>query len=123
MSATQVMEDWFEQVWNKGNTEHIDRHLSDNCNISGLGDSKINSVSEFRAFHANLFQGLSSFDCKVLRTVENGDDVAGYVSVSATHRKTGKVVEFHTSFIATVREGKIYNVQNTVNFFGRAHPD
>ncbi len=116
MNAVQFMEEWFEQVWNKGDASHIDRCMADSCSINGLTEAAICCPADFHQFHQAINGGFADLNCTVLRAIESGEDVAGFVKVNATHRKSGKPVEFHTSFIATVRDGKLYEVENTVNF-------
>ena len=116
MSAVQFMEEWFEEVWNKGDASHIDRCLADTCDINGLAATKICCPADFHQFHQAIIGGFANLHCTVLRAIESGDEVAGYVKVTATHRQTRRPVEFHTSFIATVKDGKLCDVQNTVDF-------
>lgn len=116
MSAAYVMSEWFEEVWNKGNASHIDAHLAQVCDVVGLTPDPMCSPAEFHEFHKTINQGFSDLKCTVVRSVEDGEDVAGVVNVTAVHRATGTPVNFDTSYVGTVRDGKICEIRNTVNF-------
>lgn len=115
MTPTQIMTDWFEQVWNNGNTAHIDEFLAPKCCVAGLS-GEINSPLEFHALHTRLNSVLKDFNCRIVRSIESGNEVAGIVMVQATDIGTGKTLEIPTSFIATVEDGKITDCLNTVDF-------
>ena len=48
----ELIERWFEQVWNEGSTKAIDAMLADPCTILGLDSQPIECCDDFKAFHA-----------------------------------------------------------------------
>ncbi len=116
MSNIAFVEEWFEQVWNRNNASHIDKYLADDCDVCGLDGTEICCPADFHRFHQSINQGFADIRCEVEWAIEAEDEVAGIAKVNAIHRKTGKPVEFHTSFIGSVKDGKFRKIRNTVNF-------
>ena len=116
MNGIQIMQNWFEEVWNNGDVDHIEKYMSATCCVSGLGGPDIHGPNEFREFHKGLNSGLSNIQCTILKIVENNGDVSGHLKVNATHRTTGIPVEFNSGFFVTIKKGKIVDAMNTVNF-------
>ncbi|MEN8130645.1 MAG: ester cyclase [Pseudomonadota bacterium] len=116
MQPKELVQAWFEQVWNQGNTAYIDQHLADICNFTGLAPGPITCPEDFHAFHAQMTGIFDNIRIRVDDLIEQGDTVAGVAHVSATHRATGRPVQFDSHFFGLVQSDRILEAQNGTDF-------
>jgi len=50
ISNEEIINVWFEEVWNEGRTDTIDRLLNDNCIVTGLISEEITCCEQFKQF-------------------------------------------------------------------------
>lgn len=116
MSETiKVVERWFEEVWNKGRVEAIDELLSDDCNITGLGDT-IRCRDDYKDYFHQINSIFDGINIKLDRLVVNGFESCGMFTLRATHRATGKEIGITGACWAKVIDGKIVEAENIVDF-------
>jgi predicted ester cyclase len=117
---------WFEEVWNQGREATIDELCDPNVRGHGLVDPQGNQVAgieSFRAFWRAFRSAFSDIHVDVQDTVTEGDlAVARYV---VTGRHTGEglgmspkgnPVEFTGMTIVRIKDGKIVESWNNVDF-------
>ena len=104
-----------ENVWNKRDTQFIHDHLCGSCVIEGLPESA-QSPEGFAAFRDGLVAGIPDMHIEVVEAVEAGEKVAGVCRVTGTHAARGKAVDFQFGFTAVVREDRIVEARNVVDF-------
>src|SRR5262245_16441522 len=97
-----VIRSWFDEVWNQGSEDAIDRLLS----ADGVGDDlpesgkTIRGPAEFKPFFRKFREALPDMQIVVTQTVTEGDRVAALCDVTGTHQggalgpPTGRPVRF-----------------------------
>ena len=116
LTNVEIINTWFQEVWNEGRVDTIDRLLDDNCVVTGLVPGEINSCQHFKQFQKQIFESYSNFRIEVLNTISSGSDVASLVKCRGIHNNTGKEVDFNACFIGKITNGKISEAYNVVDF-------
>jgi predicted ester cyclase len=121
MTPDAVVRSWFNEIWNEGREEAIDRLADDN--FIAHGAPSLRSTADFRVVYQQFHQALSDINITVERTVTQGDYCAGYCRVKARHTgdgfgaaPTNRIVEFDGVVMARVRDGKIVEGWNCFDF-------
>ena len=123
-SPDTVMRTWFEDVWNQGKEETIDRLFATDGLGHGLpGDGPLRGPEAFKPFFGNFRGAFPNIRVDVIRTVTEGDMVAAHCRVTGTHTghhlgiaATGKPAEFSGMCIARIRNGQIVEAWNSFDF-------
>ena len=116
LTNEEIINIWFQEVWNEGREDTIDRLLDDNCVVTGLISEEINSCQHFKQFQKQILDSYSNFRIEVLNTISSGSDVASLVKCRGLHNNTGKEVNFNACFIGKINNGKISEAFNVVDF-------
>jgi len=116
LTNVEIINTWFQEVWNEGREDTIDRLLDDNCVVTGLISGEIKSCQHFKEFQKQIFDSYSNFRIEVLNTISSGDDVASLVKCRGLHNNTDKEVNFNACFIGKIKNGKISEAYNVVDF-------
>jgi steroid delta-isomerase-like uncharacterized protein len=121
-----LIQRWFEEVWNQGNSSVIDELLADDGVIHGLVDANGNPVKGLQAFHEFHSQFRGAFpDLKVSvdDVIAAGDRVVARCSVRGTHSgehlgfaATDAPVQFDGIAIVRIKDGKIVEAWNQFDF-------
>ena len=115
-TASEIVREWFDRVWNKREAEFIDVALTECCELTGLTPQPIRSPADFHQFHQmmnDLFEGIR---VEIDHIIESGDSCSGVVTVTATHRPTGRPVQFQSSFFGRIEKGKICHATNLTDY-------
>jgi steroid delta-isomerase-like uncharacterized protein len=125
-SEDTLLHEWFEQVWNQGREEAIDRLFSEEGVAHGLSSETGEAVRGPEAFKPFFRQFKSAFPdlrVDVVDTVREGDKIAARCEVRGTHTGDGlgipptqKPVSFTGILIARIRDGKIVEAWNNFDF-------
>ena len=123
VSPDAVLRAWFDEVWNQGREETIDRLFAADGLAHGLpGDGVLQGPAAFKPFFRNFRGAFPNIRIDVVRTVTEGETVAAHCRVVGTHtgetmgKATGKRTEFWGMCIARVRDGQIVEAWNTFDF-------
>jgi len=116
LTNAEFLNIWFNEVWNEGRKDTIDRMLEENCLVTGLVPLEINSCDEFKQFQNQIFDTYTNFNVELLNFVSSGKDVAALINRKGIHKTTGKKVSFKSCFIAKIENGKISEAHNVVDF-------
>ena len=125
-SNREVVTAWFEQVWNAGDEDAIDRLMSTSAKFHGLpsagGDSVVGPAA-FKPFVRAFRQAFPDIKIRVLRTVSEGELVACHCGVVGTHsgpglgvEATGAPIEIYGIAMAVIRDGRIQEGWNCFDF-------
>jgi steroid delta-isomerase-like uncharacterized protein len=123
VAPQEVMHTWFEEVWNQGREDTIDRLFAADGVAHGLPGGPLRGPAAFRAvFHA--FRGaLPDIHISVERTITEGDSVVVVCRVKGTHTgaslglaPTGRSVDFNGVVIARVANGQLQEGWNCFDF-------
>jgi steroid delta-isomerase-like uncharacterized protein len=123
IAAETVVRNWFDEVWNQGREETIDRLLSTEAVAHGLPGGPTRGPQAFRSVFKSFRSAFPDLHVAVERTVTEGDVVAAYCHVTGTHTgdslgvpATGKRVDFHGVTIARITDGTIGEGWNCFDF-------
>jgi len=75
---------WFDELWNQGREDTIDRLLAPDAKVYGL-PVPITGPGEFKPFFRQFRQAFPDIQITVVSTVAEGDRVAAHCHVVATH--------------------------------------
>ena len=121
-----LMRRWFEEVWNKGRAEAIPEMFADEGIAHGLSDdpaSPLRGPAGFLPFHAQFREAFPNIEVVVEDPIAEGDRVATRCSVRGKHAgdslgfaATGSPVEFTGITITRIKDGKIVEAWNNLDF-------
>ena len=126
MSPEEVARAWFEDVWNKGDESAIDRLFAEDGVAHGLFDASGNELvgpAGFKPLVQAMRGALHDLQVTVEDVVTTGDRAASRFVIRAVHRGdtlgipvTGRSVEFTGMSFIRVKDGKIAEAWNNVDF-------
>lgn len=122
----KIMHEWFDEVWNQGRVETIDRLLAEDAIVHGLADAggeEIHGPEGFKPFYHRFRDAFPDIQIFVQDTVAEGDMIAARCEVRGTHlgdslgmARTGRAVHFTGMVFVRVRDGKIAEAWNNFDF-------
>ena len=121
-SPDSLIRTWFEEVWNQGSEDTIDRLLASDAVAHGLPGADLKGPADFKPFFRNFRAAFPDIRIEVARTVTEGDMVVAHCRVTGTHKghtmgkATGNQMEFWGMCIARVRNGQIVEGWNSFDF-------
>jgi len=123
MSATpdSVVRTWFEELWNQGKEDTMDRLFAADGIAHGLGGPLV-GPDGYRPFYRAFREAFPDIHVEILRTVTEGDLITSHCRITGTHRgktmgvPTGKAVDFSGMTMVRVRDGKIVEAWNNFDF-------
>ena len=91
LSAGEIMQRWFEEVWNQRNPEAIRRYLAPSCiaRNAGEGGADLVGPEAFCGFHSRILSGFSRPHFTLHEVIESGSLAAGRWTVTLTHDGEG----------------------------------
>ncbi len=123
-----IVHEWFELVWNQGQSIEIDRLLESDAMVHGLKDpvgNEIRGPAGFRPLHDAFRQAFPDIRVDVEHCIRDGDTYAFRCVVRGTHLGDGlgiaathRPVEFAGMGFVRVANGKIAEAWNTFDFNG-----
>ena len=125
MSATpdSVIRAWFEELWNQGREDTMDRLFASDGIAHGLGGgASMRGPEGYRPFYRAFREAFPDVHVEVLQTVTEGEMITTHCRVTGTHRgqsmgnPTGKSVDFSGMTIVRFRDGKIIEAWNNFDF-------
>jgi predicted ester cyclase len=117
-----VVRTWFEEVWNRGLEDTIDRLFAVDGIAHGLPGNDLKGPADFKPFFRNFRGAFPDMRIEVTRSVTEGDMIAVHCRVTGTHtghtmgKATGNPMEFLGMCIARVRNGQIVEAWNSFDF-------
>jgi len=121
-----LIERWFEEVWNQGNSQAIDELLAQDGVIHGLVDASgqpVRGLEGFHEFHDQFRGAFSDLHISVHDVVAEGDRVVARCSVRGQHTgeslgfaATNAPIQFEGIAIVQIKDGKIVEAWNQFDF-------
>ena len=123
----QLVQRWFEEVWNQNRESAIDELLSPEGVGFGLAatDTEVHGPTEFKPFVRNMRSAFPDLHIAVEDTVAEGDKVAVRLRVTGTHKgdglgfaATGRKVDVTAITIIQFANGKLVHGWNNWDQLG-----
>jgi steroid delta-isomerase-like uncharacterized protein len=118
-----VIRAWFDEVWNQGREETIDRIFAPDAVAHGLPGGSMRGPDAFRPLFQAFRGAFPDIQITILRTVTEGEVVAAHCRVTGTHTgatlplaPTGRRVDFEGMTIARIVDGQVREGWNCFDF-------
>lgn len=125
-SPEAVIRSWFEELWNQGREETIDRLFAADGIAHGLptpDGSPIRGRDGFRPFYRTFRSAFPNIQVEVTQAITQGDMVTVRCHVTGSHQghdlgvlATGNNIDFWGMCMARVRDGAIVEGWNSFDF-------
>ena len=114
-AAKAVVLRYVEEIQNQHDLDAIDDIFAEDFkHLGGTADESTADRAAIRPFYVDFFRSFPDLQCTVEAQLAEGDRVASFKTLRATHRgdfhgipATGKRVEFHISDLFRVVDGKL----------------
>ena len=117
MSSRAVLENWFENVWNKQDESYIRENLTPDFVLHGIGNPEVRSQDAFIEFWRAITHNIVQIHVSIIHF--NGDDDGGCGIAEATGRdnKTDQEIQFRFGVWFRLENGLIAESENVIDFF------
>jgi predicted ester cyclase len=121
-SPGAVLREWFEELWNKGKEDTIDRLLAPHGVAHGLGAQPLVGPGQFKPFYRQFRGAFPDFRVEVREVVVEGDMAAALCHVTGVHCGPGMgtpsnaKVDFWGMTMARVKDGQLVEGWNSYDF-------
>ena len=126
VTPESALQQWFENVWNKGDEASIDAMFHADGAIHGLptpDGQPIRGPEGFKPFYRSFRAALSNITISVEHSMEKGEFAVAHCRVTGTHTgdglgvpATNKPVEFWGFTLARVVDGQLVEGWNSFDF-------
>ena len=126
LEAGEVVELWFDRVWNQGDLMAIDELFSSESiahGLSGEGGRPLQGPAQFKEFAQTFRAAIPDIHIKVLRCVTQGSYCAAHCLVTGSHRggslgvpATDRAIRFEGITLVRVENGQILEGWNFFDF-------
>lgn len=123
MDPETLIRAWFREVWDEGHEDAIDRFMTPDALVHGLGEAPIRGPEGFKPYFRAMRAALGDLEVRVVRTVVEGDMVAAHCHVVARHAgeglggpPTNRPVDFFGMTMARVVKGRLVEGWNVFDF-------
>ncbi len=116
MSTSQLLNQWYDEVWNKANENFIDEMLHKDVIVHGLDpEGTTKGIESFKTFYKNFRQSFPVVHVEVESLVNDDEFATAYCQVSAKHVK-GNNISFTGLCVARFKEDKLIEGWNNFDF-------
>ena len=114
---TTLLYKWFDEVWNKGDENAIDKLMSNDSFAKGIiPDDQPKGAEGFKVFFNDFRNQFHDIKVDVDDAIVQDDMESARTTVSAIHTATGKNVTFSGMCMIKVADGKIAEAWNNYDF-------
>lgn len=121
-----IVHEWFEQVWNQGNADTIDRLFAEDGvahGLAGADGTALRGPAGFRPFFQSFRDAFPDIRVDVEDAIVEGDKIAARCVVRGTHlghgiglAPTNRPIEITGIVFVRVQDGKIAESWNNFDF-------
>lgn len=115
MGPGELIERWYEEVWNKRNDDFVYKHMADDCQVDGL-PRQPRSPEKFLQFRDSILGAITDLKVELSHCLAEGSRVLSFVMVRGTHKATGKAVSFRVAADVKIEDEVIVEAVNVVDF-------
>lgn len=114
---------WFEEVWNQGREDVMEEMFPPEGIAHGLGEAPVRGAAEYLPFYRAFKESLPDINVTIEEYIEDGERIAAHCRVRAVHSgkglgfgPTNQALDFEFMAFATIRDGKIMEARNILDF-------
>lgn len=116
MTTAELIQQWYDQVWNQANEDYITEKLDSNVIIHGLDSSGTTTGSKnFLDFYRNFKQNFPTVNVEINTLTHDEEYATVYCHVTARSTNSREVA-FTGLSVVRFREGKIVEAWNNFDF-------
>lgn len=114
---TTFLYKWFDEVWNKGDENAIDKLMAKDSIAKGIeADDQPIGAEGFKLFFNDFRRQFHNINVNVEDAISQDDIESARTTVSAIHTETGKKVTFSGMCMVKIAGGKIAEAWNNYDF-------
>jgi predicted ester cyclase len=116
MSTSELLKQWYDEVWNKANESFIDEMMDKDVIVHGLdplGTTK--GIGNFKTFYKNFRESFPFVHVEVKPLINDAELATAYCHVSAKHVK-GNNISFTGLCVAKYKGAKVVESWNNFDF-------
>jgi steroid delta-isomerase-like uncharacterized protein len=121
-----IVHQWFDEVWNKGDENAIERFMGPDSLFHGLpGEPDVRGPGEFKPFWRKFKGAFPDIRIQVVETIVEGNKVAARCVVTGVHqgdhlgvKATQRRIEVGGMVLAYVKDGQIKEGWNYFDLLG-----
>ena len=116
MSTSALLQQWYDEVWNKANEDFIDQAMDKDVIVHGLDpEGTTKGIENFKLFYQNFRKEFPVTTVEVQTLVSDEQFATGYCKVSAKNA-AGKDVSFTGLSVIKFKDGKLVEGWNNFDF-------
>lgn len=114
----ELLENWFQRVWNEGDLDAIDDYFSEDTKANGLMPDMRLGPQDFRDFVPLVLALLDDLHIELINNTENEDWLQSLYKVTARSSASSAPVQVLGQVTIKVKDGKITEAYNCYDFMG-----
>ena len=116
-SKSTVLYQWFQEVWNEGREESIDKLMTGDANAHGLlAEGQPKGAEGFKIFYRNFKEQFHDIEIDIEDVILQDDMESARTTVTAVDAASRKKVKFTGICMVKVSNGKIAEAWNNYDF-------
>lgn len=116
MTKSELLKEWYDQVWVHGDLEAIDQFFDPDTMAEGIIPEMQVGVDDFRDLVTAFRYHVGKIDVKLPKTIENGDWVAAMLHVHTSRADNGAPIEVTGQVMARFKDDKVVEAYNQFDF-------
>lgn len=116
MTKTEILEQWYEQVWVQGNLEAIDDYFVPETEAAGLIPGMRVGPDDFRHLVTAFRMHVGEIDLDIVNAVESHDWLAALLHVRTSRADNGKPIEVTGQVMVRFSGNRIVEAYNQFDF-------
>lgn len=116
MKGVELLEAWYERVWEQGDLSAIDEYFDISGAASGLMTEFATELADFQALVPAVLHGLRGVNFEILDSMELGDQAWARVRLTAKCARDMKPVSISGQVMIRTCDDKICEAHNCFDF-------
>lgn len=114
-SGKELMHEWYERVWNRGEEDAVFELMHESCEMQGL-DLPERGPEGFLQFYKGFAGAFENMRIELIELVEEEGHVAGFAKFTGQHKKSGRDVELVYATSGKWENGVVVSTREIVDF-------
>ncbi|MEX0365716.1 MAG: ester cyclase [Ruegeria sp.] len=116
MTKSEVLKEWYAQVWEQGNTDVIGQYFDPDTMAEGLIPEMQVGPDDFRDLVTAFRYILGDIRVELPKIIEDGDWLSAILHVHTSRADNGAPIEVSGQVMARFRDGKMVEAYNQFDF-------